>query len=242
LSSQVIADKIPHFDHVFHAGMVIFHAAAGAVAIVAPIAGASDTGWLHITCLVIGAVLAGLLHLGRAALRLLSTATTGGAGNPCISIAEDVIVFVLCPLIFTVAVMSVFVAIAVVIALPGAIYYRQQQRNEAVAREAAAQQPPATTIYVRYEQQLPQQQQQQQQQPATTAAWKQQQHGHHSPPPPPVQPQYHPQQLAAQQLYQPVSGNIPGHDAMGSAAAPSWSEPPPPVYAPPSAPPHGMKD
>ncbi|MCZ6746366.1 MAG: DUF4126 domain-containing protein, partial [Acidobacteria bacterium] len=39
--------------------------------------------------LAVGGTLAGLVHVTKSALRLASTGTTGGMGNPALSLAED---------------------------------------------------------------------------------------------------------------------------------------------------------
>ncbi len=81
-----IGDKIPAVDHVLHAiGFVV-----------APVAGAvlalgvtSDTGIVPAVALIMGAVAAEGAQGARATVRPLSTVTTGGAGNPLISLGED---------------------------------------------------------------------------------------------------------------------------------------------------------
>ncbi|MDP3383819.1 MAG: DUF4126 domain-containing protein, partial [Phenylobacterium sp.] len=84
-----IADKIPAGDSLWH----------GVGALVAPVAGAvlfasqqnvlSD---LHPAIAAIaGLVVAGGFHGSRAAARPISTATTGGVGNPVLSLVEDVL-------------------------------------------------------------------------------------------------------------------------------------------------------
>lgn len=81
-----IGDKIPAIDHVLHAiGLVV-----------APVAGAvlalgvtSDTGVVPAVALIMGAVAAESTQGARATVRPLSTVTTGGVGNPLISLGED---------------------------------------------------------------------------------------------------------------------------------------------------------
>jgi hypothetical protein len=68
---------------------------------------------------VIGGVTALGSHFGKASLRLASTATTAGAGNPVISLAEDVFAFTqaaiatLAPML----VLVVLVAVAIILLL-----------------------------------------------------------------------------------------------------------------------------
>ena len=148
MALEVIADKIPHLDHVLHVLMTVVHAAAGAVAIVAPSTSSSDTTStaLHIAMLVAGGFLALVLHGGRAAVRFLSTATTGGAANPCVSITEDVLVFVLCPLALLFAAMSVVVAILVVVALPVSCYMHHRKKKKKAMQSQGAGQPSVASI------------------------------------------------------------------------------------------------
>jgi hypothetical protein len=88
LVADVVGDKIPGVDHALHA--------AGAV--IAPVSGALlfvgqtgvETGIPAVVAALLGALTAGTLHGGRATLRPASTATTGGLGNPVLSLAEDV--------------------------------------------------------------------------------------------------------------------------------------------------------
>lgn len=84
-----VADKIPAVDSVWH----------GVGALVAPVAGAvlfasqqnvlSD---MHPAIAAIaGLIVAGGFHGSRAAARPISTAATGGLGNPVLSLVEDVV-------------------------------------------------------------------------------------------------------------------------------------------------------
>jgi len=84
-----VADKIPAVDTAWH----------GLGALVSPIAGAvlfaSQQNVLSDMHPAIGAlaglIVAGGFHGGRAAVRPVSTATTGGLGNPVLSLLEDVL-------------------------------------------------------------------------------------------------------------------------------------------------------
>ena len=81
-----IGDKVPVVDHVLHAiGLVV-----------APIAGAflalgvtSDTDLVPAVALISGAVAAGATQGARTSVRPLSTVSTGGIGNPVLSLGED---------------------------------------------------------------------------------------------------------------------------------------------------------
>ncbi|AWN22443.1 DUF4126 domain-containing protein [Deinococcus irradiatisoli] len=81
-----IGDKVPGLDHALHLFGGVIHAASGAVLF------ASHAGLTHLSpaaSLLLGLLVAGSVHLGRAAVRPASTALTGGLGNPVLSAAED---------------------------------------------------------------------------------------------------------------------------------------------------------
>lgn len=84
-----VADKVPAVDSVWH----------GIGALVAPVAGAilfasqqNVLTDLHpAVAAIAGLVVAGGFHGSRAAARPISTAATGGLGNPVMSLVEDVL-------------------------------------------------------------------------------------------------------------------------------------------------------
>ena len=85
---EVAADKIPVVDHALDAIHTIIGPIAGALA--------GLSVWLHfppmvaaVLALVVGAPLAGGVHLVAATTRVKSTAVSGGAFNPVASTAED---------------------------------------------------------------------------------------------------------------------------------------------------------
>jgi hypothetical protein len=84
---DVVGDKVPAVDHVFHAVGTVIHPIAGAVAF------ASQNGVVKnlnpVLAIVIGAATGGSIHLGRAAVRPISTVATGGLATPFVSAAED---------------------------------------------------------------------------------------------------------------------------------------------------------
>jgi len=130
---EIIADKIPHLDHVLHVILSVLHTTAGAVAILVPIQGDFSTS--HIIALVFGGLIALIIHIGRAALRFLSTAVSGGMLNCCVSIAEDIIVFILCPLAVMIGAMAVVVAVVVILTVPCACYARHRRNQKEMNQE-----------------------------------------------------------------------------------------------------------
>ena len=84
-----VGDKVPGVDHVLHgAGTVI----APVTGVVAALASSSALDVSPALMTIIGLVAAETSHGTRMAIRPFSTATTAGAGNPVISLIEDVVV------------------------------------------------------------------------------------------------------------------------------------------------------
>lgn len=82
-----VGDKVPGVDHVLHAVGGVVQPAAGALLFAAQTGVAGDLD--PTVALVLGAVVAGTVHAGRAGIRPLSTAGTAGIGNPVLSAVED---------------------------------------------------------------------------------------------------------------------------------------------------------
>jgi hypothetical protein len=115
MSLDFVGDKVPVIDHVLHgigtaiapvSGAVLFTGQAGA-----------ETDIPTLAAIVLGAVTAGSIHAGRAAVRPVSTATTGGFGNPVLSLAEDVGSGALTAMAFLLPVLAVVFVAALVAAL-----------------------------------------------------------------------------------------------------------------------------
>ena len=86
---EMLADKIPVVNHINDLIQTIVRPAAGAIAF------AASTNVIQginpVLAMACGLLVAGSVHLAKsAAVRPLVTATTGGAGNVPISIAEDI--------------------------------------------------------------------------------------------------------------------------------------------------------
>ena len=109
---DLVGDKIPAVDHIFHTVGMVVHPIAGAIAF------ASQTGVIDnvnpTLALVIGAATGGSLHLARSAVRPLSTVSTAGIGNPILSTAEDVTSAVLTALAVLIPILAI-IGIAVVV-------------------------------------------------------------------------------------------------------------------------------
>jgi uncharacterized membrane protein len=85
---EIVADKYPGVDHVLDAAAVVIKPAMGALMASSLITGVDPLLALCIG-IIIGGTTAGVVHVGHAKLRLLSTAFTGGLGNPILSFIED---------------------------------------------------------------------------------------------------------------------------------------------------------
>ncbi|HWC71523.1 MAG TPA: DUF4126 domain-containing protein [Actinomycetota bacterium] len=84
--ADFVGDKIPIVDHVLHLlGMAVAPIVGGILALAAADALEVDTGFAA----VLGVVAALATQVGRTAARPAATATTGGAGNPVVSLGED---------------------------------------------------------------------------------------------------------------------------------------------------------
>ena len=83
-----VGDKVPAVDSLLHAAGTFVHPAAGAIVFAGPTEIPTDVPSLVLFAL--GASIAGSLHATRATIRPASTTLTAGAGNPLLSLAEDI--------------------------------------------------------------------------------------------------------------------------------------------------------
>jgi len=91
---EMLADKIPAVNHLNDLIQTLIRPAAGAVAFAASANVVTDVS--PVLALACGLLIAGTVHVAKAgAVRPMVTATTGGAGNIPVSIAEDIISTVL---------------------------------------------------------------------------------------------------------------------------------------------------
>ncbi len=86
---EMLADKVPVVNHINDGIQTFVRPAAGAIAF------AASTDVIHginpVLAMACGLLVAGSVHLAKsAAVRPIVTATTGGAGNVPVSVAEDV--------------------------------------------------------------------------------------------------------------------------------------------------------
>jgi hypothetical protein len=129
---EMLADKIPAVNHVNDiiqtgirpaAGAIIFAASAHVITNVHPV--------IAIIC---GLLVAGSVHVVKsAAVRPVVTATTGGAGNIPVSIAEDVIATVLSILSIVIPVLVAVFLIIFVALIIWLLWRRAQRKRQTVS-------------------------------------------------------------------------------------------------------------
>jgi hypothetical protein len=85
---ELAADKIPVVDHVLDAVQAFVKPCAGALVSATLVADFGPLG-LTVGSMLAGGLTSGVVHLTKAKLRWVSTATTAGTANPLLSIAED---------------------------------------------------------------------------------------------------------------------------------------------------------
>jgi hypothetical protein len=91
---EMLADKIPAVNHINDVIQTIIRPAAGAIVFAA--SANVITNMSPVIAIICGLLVAGSIHTVKAvAVRPAVTATTGGAGNIPVSIAEDIIATVL---------------------------------------------------------------------------------------------------------------------------------------------------
>lgn len=111
---DLIGDKIPALDSVLHMIGLVIAPASGAVLFAAQTDLTSDLS--PAVGAVLGAVTAGSLQAGRAAVRPFVTASTVGLGNPAVSAAEDGMSLLMTGLAFVVPILA-FLLVVVALGL-----------------------------------------------------------------------------------------------------------------------------
>jgi hypothetical protein len=134
---EIAAYYVPWLDHALDTVATPAAVVAGAVLTMAQlqgVSGSSATGMQWVISAILGGGAALLVQLGTVILRVASTATTGGLGNPLFSTVEHVLAAI-------VALVAIVVPIAVVAMVCVAVWYwvRRSRRKAslAVARGAS---------------------------------------------------------------------------------------------------------
>lgn len=117
-AADFVGDKIPVVDHVLHVAGAVVAPVSGAVLFVGQTGLETDLPTL--AAVVLGAGTAGSIHAARSAVRPVSTATTGGVGNPVLSLGEDIGSFLLTVVAFVLPVLALLMVVALGVALVSA--------------------------------------------------------------------------------------------------------------------------
>ena len=127
---EMLADKIPAVNHLNDAIQTFIRPTAGAIAFAASAHVITD---VHpVLSLICGLLIAGSVHVVKsAAVRPVVTATTGGAGNVPVSIAEDLLAAVMSVLAILV---PVLVAILLIVMVTLFLQWWQRRRERANQR------------------------------------------------------------------------------------------------------------
>lgn len=89
---ELVGDKFPAVDHALDGVGVVIKPVAATLATASMITG-MDPLLAAVVGLITGGVAAEVIHLGKAKLRLASSALTGTIGNPVLSVLEDIAAF-----------------------------------------------------------------------------------------------------------------------------------------------------
>jgi len=121
----MLADKLPAVNHINDAIQTFIRPVAGAVAFAASAKVITDIN--PVLALICGLLVAGSVHAVKAvAVRPVVTATTGGAGNVPVSIAEDIFSTVMSILAIVLPIMVVILLILMIVLF----YQWRQHRRE----------------------------------------------------------------------------------------------------------------
>ncbi len=123
---EMLADKVPAVNHINDLIQTVIRPAAGAIAFAASANVLTD---VHpVIALASGLLIAGTVHVAKAAaLRPAVTATTGGAGNVPVSIAEDIISTVLS---IVAVVLPILIGTLLVVLASFIIYWLYKRSNK----------------------------------------------------------------------------------------------------------------
>ena len=113
--ADFVGDKIPIVDHVLHLAGSVVAPASGAILFTGQTGLETDLSTLG--AIILGGTTAGSVHALRAAVRPVSTATTGGLGNPVLSLGEDAGSLVLVVAAFVVPLLALLLVVGLLVLL-----------------------------------------------------------------------------------------------------------------------------
>ena len=124
---EMLADKVPAVNHINDAIQTFVRPAAGAIVFAASANVITDIS--PVLALISGLLVAGSVHAVKSvAVRPVVTATTGGAGNVPVSIAEDIISTVMSILAIVIPILMAIMLIVMVVLF---FQWRQRRREKA---------------------------------------------------------------------------------------------------------------
>ncbi len=129
---EMVADKVPAVNHINDIIQTVIRPVAGAIIFAS--SAQTITGVHPIIALICGLLVAGGVHTVKAAaIRPAVTATTAGAGNVPVSIAEDIIATVLSILSVVIPILVGIILVLLVSLLIWWIWRRSIRKNQAVS-------------------------------------------------------------------------------------------------------------
>ena len=129
-AGDFVGDKIPAVDHVLHAAGTVVAPASGAILFTGQTG--TETDLPTVAAAVLGAIVAGSVHLERAAVRGGSTVGTAGTANPLVSFGEDVASLALVGVAFLLPILAFVFVLALLVG--GFIVMRRVRRSLAARR------------------------------------------------------------------------------------------------------------
>jgi Domain of unknown function (DUF4126) len=128
---EMLADKVPAVNHINDIVQTIFRPAAGAIVFAA--SAHALTGVHPVLALACGLLVAGGIHTVKsAAIRPAVTATTGGAANVPVSIAEDVTATVMSILSIVIPVLVIVIVVVLLALIIWWFWRRASRKRQAV--------------------------------------------------------------------------------------------------------------
>ena len=121
---EMLADKVPAVNHINDAIQTFIRPAAGAIAFAASANVITEIS--PVLALICGLLVAGSVHAVKSvAVRPVVTATTGGAGNVPVSIAEDIFSTVMSILAIVIPILVMIILILMIV-----LFFRWRQRRQ----------------------------------------------------------------------------------------------------------------
>jgi len=138
LTVELFVDKIPGIDHFNDMVQTVVRPAAGALVMMSTTTSGGSTN--AVVAMVLGLLVAGGVHATKTMSRPAVTVSTGGIGNPIVSMAEDAIALLASILAILLPILSVLVFVALGLGL--VMLFRSVSDRLGRRRQAAATKPP----------------------------------------------------------------------------------------------------